>query len=141
MQSHPFESGGPQQTSKMAIPRLDRGQPPRSFKSTGKTKEERVYDAQAEVKKNYLLTSSAGAARVKCAESEVCVLRITPLIHLVAYQATEIRCSGETPSCSNCQLISADCVYEASRRDRLKECVYYQLHLVPYIELYQGHRA
>jgi hypothetical protein len=47
MQSYPLEPGGSQKRSKMVIPRLDRGRPPRSLGSTEKTKEERMYDAQA----------------------------------------------------------------------------------------------
>lgn len=33
----------------------------------------------------------------------------------------EVRCSGEVPRCSNCQIHSLECQYEPARRDRLKE--------------------
>jgi hypothetical protein len=38
---------------------------------------------------------------------------------------TEVKCSGDTPRCQNCQRSDLVCVYDPARRDRLGEYVTY----------------
>jgi hypothetical protein len=123
MQSISLEASGSRERSKIAIPRLDRRMPSHPLESPEKHKEERMYDPQARNSVLLMLTVALEAALVKRAENEVRVHLTIVLLRASAYQAIEIKCSGEIPSCSNCHLISADCVYDPSRRDRLKEFV------------------
>jgi hypothetical protein len=86
-----------------------------------------------------VLTASLDCAHVRCVGNEVCVRQFRVMWCSHAYSAIEIRCSGEMP-CSNCQFITADCVYDPGRRDRLREFVRLTcLHLVSFTELVQGH--
>ncbi|PSN72565.1 hypothetical protein BS50DRAFT_658531 [Corynespora cassiicola Philippines] len=124
MQYTPSAAGSSSQP-KIAIPRLERREPDKSLEDSKKHR----------------------ASKALPEKEYVCSTRITGLspLRTAGYFAdrrqrllgselirsnTEVKCSGDIPICITCRVNNTECVYDPSRRDRLREATNQKQNLV-----------
>ena len=110
-------------SGKVAIPKLDRGPPPPPRPTPAQNREDRVYVFYHYYSKylGHIDNLFAVQEPVRTVANEVSLLPACNWVTMLT--VAEVKCSGDIPRCTNCQTNSIGCVYEQSRRDRLKEYV------------------
>jgi hypothetical protein len=85
-------------------------------------REERVSVTPLPTPRHYILTRSFRARACKTCRKRS-IQPYTSALNSGADKPPEVRCSGDTPRCANCERNNLTCVYDPARRDRLGEYV------------------